>query len=60
MFGSGKPSCVRRRWVFGLGELKCARGKMVIPWTKAFNVILWDDLCILGLSAIPWRCSMTV
>ena len=49
MFGSGKPSCVRGRWAFGSGEPKCVRGKTVIPWTKVFNVILWDDLSILGL-----------
>ena len=60
MFGSGKPSCVSGRWVFDLGEPKCVRRKTVIPRTKVFNVILWDDLGILGLSAILWRCSLTV
>ena len=60
MFGSGKSSCVRGRRAFGSGEPKCVRGKTVIPRTKVFNVILWDDSCILGLSAILWRCSPTV
>ena len=36
------------------------RGKTVIPQTSDYNVILWDDSCILGLSAILWRCSPTV
>ena len=25
--------------------------------TQVYNVILWDDACILGLSAILWRCD---
>ena len=33
---------------------------MVIPRTRDYNVILWDDSCILGLSAIIWICSPTV
>ena len=41
-------------------EPKCVRGKTVIPRTSDDNVILWDDSCILGLSAILWRCSPTV
>ena len=41
-------------------EPKCVRGKTVIPRTSDYNVILWDDSCILGLSAILWRCSPTV
>ena len=39
---------------------KCVRGKTVIPRTRDYNVILWDDSCILGLSTILWRCSRTV
>ena len=41
-------------------EPKCVRGKTVIPGTRVYNVILWDDSCTLGLSAILWRCSPTV
>ena len=37
--------------MFGSDEPKCVRGKTVIPRTKVLNVILWDDSCILGLSA---------
>ena len=44
---------------FGRGP-KCVRGKMVIPRTSDYNVILCDDSCILGLSVILWRCSPTV
>ena len=29
-------------------EPKCVRGKTVIPQTNVYNVILWDDSCILG------------
>ena len=59
-------------WVFGSGrtevplgvrfgrEPKCVRGKTVIVRASDCNVILWDDSCILGLSAILWRCSPTV
>ena len=60
MFSSGKPSRVSGRRVFGSYEPKCVCGKTVIPRTKVFNVILWDDSCILDLSAILWRCSPTV
>ena len=38
-------------------EPKCVRGRTVIPGTSVYNVILWDDSCIMGLSAIlrdPW------
>ena len=41
-------------------EPKCVRGKTVIPWTSDCNVILWDNSCVLGLSAILWRCSPPV
>ena len=30
-------------------EPKCVCGKTVIPRTRVYNVILWDDSCILGL-----------
>ena len=40
-------------------EPKCVRGKTV-PRTSDCNVILWDESCVLGLSAIIWRCSPPV
>ena len=69
--GENRPSCaedwdsVRPRTEVPLGvrfgrDPKCVRGKTVIPRTRDYNVILWDDSCILGLSAILWRCSPTV
>ena len=73
MFGSGENRVVcaevgcsvRSRTEVPLGvrfgrEPKYVRGKTVIPGTNVYNVILWDDSCILGLSAILWRCSLTV
>ena len=65
VFGSGEnrsaSGCsVRARTEVPLGvrfgrEPKCVRGKTVIPRMSVYIVILWDDSCILGLSAFLWR-----
>ena len=55
-----QPSCVHGRKEFGSGENRSVRGKTVIPRTMMYDVMLWDDSSILGLSAILWRCSPTV